>query len=222
MATNSPLVIGYGGSLAAFDPAVKVKSLPFFISWVWTWRVNNIDASTRSGYFLFKALEFGIKNNYFSSDQIQVRLWGLIDKKNEAQVRKFGLEGIVRIEGYVNRPESEERLRACDVLFLPLESGTATQPTLFIPGKLFEYLSIAKPVLCFTRGGDCADILQKSGLGIITDPKDIPGAAIVLRDLVNKKREGKMYLKADQEYINQFNFRKLTGKLAAIFDQMLK
>ena len=93
---------------------------------------------------------------------MQLRLWGNVDSRNGLQAKKLGISDMVKIEGYKQKEESLALLRSCDLLFLPLESETKAGKPLFIPGKLFEYLKIGKPVLALGGQSDCIDILKKS------------------------------------------------------------
>jgi len=213
MDSDRKLKIGYAGSLAAFDPGKPGKKRSFFKDWFWTYQVDNVDFSTRSGYYLFKALAEGIQSKTISSGSIE---------DNRAQVNEMGLNDCVNISGYQSKEQSVKRLETCDVLFLPLECGKSNNETLFIPGKLFEYLKLGKPVLCLTNGGDCADILQRSGLGILLSPYDTAAVTEKLSELVKMKQNDAFSFKADAEYIDGFSFREITRKMAGEFDRLLK
>jgi glycosyltransferase involved in cell wall biosynthesis len=222
MGSDRKLKIGYAGSLAAFDPGKPGKKSSFFKDWFWTYQVDNVDFSTRSGYFLFKALAEGIQSKTISSGSIEIDLWGSIHEDNRAQVISMGMTGDVNISGYLSKEQSVKRLETCDVLFLPLECGKDGNETLFIPGKLFEYLKLGKPVLCLTNGGDCADILQRSGLGILVSPYDTAAVTAKLSELVKMKQSGTLSFTADAAYIDGFSFREITRKMAGEFDRLLK
>jgi len=222
MGSDRKLKIGYAGSLAAFDPGKPGKKRSFFKDWFWTYQVDNVDFSTRSGYYLFKALSEGIKSNTISPGSIEIDLWGSIHEDNGAQVKSMGLNDCVNISGYQSKEQSVKRLETCDVLFLPLECGKDGSETLFIPGKLFEYLKLGKPVLCLTNGGDCADILLRSGLGILVSPYDTKAVANKLSELVKMKENDALRFNADTAYINQFSFEEITRKMAGEFNRLLK
>ena len=221
MATE-PLRIGYAGSLAAFVPGQGQKSSVPVLNWFWTYSAMNVDQSTRSGYYLFRALRYGIDHKLFAAEDIVVDLWGIIAPGNRMQADAMGLKEVVQISGYAGKAESKERLSRCDALFLPMECGKDGNPTLFIPGKVFEYMQAGKPVLCLTRGGDCADILSRSGLGVLADPYNEKEVAEQLARLVQMKRSGTQFVTPDQEYITQYDFSRLTSRLAHEFDNLLR
>lgn len=217
-----PLRIGYAGSLAGFDPEKGRRHLPAVFNWFWTYSVDNVDQSTRSGYYLFKAIQNGIAKGKFTSGDICFDFWGLIDPLNQIQAQQMGLSTMINIGGYTSKAESKQRLAQCDVLFLPMECGKDGIPTLFIPGKLFEYMQVGKPVLCLTNGGDCADILKASGLGILADPYNVEEVTDRLAELISEHQRGANTQIANHEYIQQFEFSRITKKLANEFDNLLK
>jgi glycosyltransferase involved in cell wall biosynthesis len=219
---TKPLRIGYAGSLAGFDPEKGQKTSVPFLNWFWTYSAENVDQSTRSAYYLFKAIELGVKKNKFSTSDIVIDFWGLIDPLNQRQAEEMGLKEIVNISGYTSKAESKQRLAQCDVLFLPMESGKDGNPTLFIPGKVFEYMNAGKPVLCLTNGGDCADILKSSGLGVLADPFNAEEISDRIAELINDHRNHKNTKTPNKEYIEQFEFSRLTKRLAHEFDNLLK
>jgi glycosyltransferase involved in cell wall biosynthesis len=218
---SDPLIIGYAGSLESFSPG-KARTRNILRDLFWTYSVDNVDFGTRSGYYLFRALRHGLDKKYFNEADIRIRLWGMIAKENSQQVCEMKLEEMVHVDGYVSKEESRKRLEECDLLFLPLECGKNGSKPLFIPGKLYEYLKIGKPVFCLSTGGDAADILYKSGLGEIVSPYDEDAVAKRLAELVVRKKQGKLIFTANQVYINQFDFHLLTRKLAGVFDEVLE
>lgn len=223
MASNpSRLRIGYAGSLKAYDPQIAAKrKFGKWSEWIWTYRVDNIKPETRSGYYLFKGMELFQAKYPELASQLLVHMWGMIAPKNQEQAIEMGLADNVKIEGYKSKDETVSLLDRCDVLFLPLESGKAGQKPLFIPGKLYEYLKLGKPILAFADESDCVDILRKSGLGLICSPYDANAIADTLATLVKKRGDLSKRYTPDIEYIEEhFNFRNITRKLSQVFDDL--
>lgn len=218
---KKPLIIGYSGSLSCYDPQKPLYQNNFFHDWFWTYTHLATDPSTRSGYFLFKALRFLTENYHITGDQLQVHLWGNIESGNLRQVQEMKIEDMVKIDGYHSKTDSLEKLESCDMLFLPLESETKKGKPLFIPGKLYEYLKIGKPVLSLSGKSDCLDILSESGLGINFDPHDTKRIADKLAALVSDRSSLDSYI-PNNDYIGNYSFRNITRQLAEIFDDVLK
>lgn len=54
----------------------------------------------------------------------------------------------------------------------------------FIPSKIFEYFAAGRPVIAAVAG-ETADIMRRSGAGIVVGPEDAPALASALRQLVD-------------------------------------
>jgi hypothetical protein len=74
-----------------------------------------------------------------------------------------------------------------------------------------------KPIICLTVPGLNADLLRESGLGHNVDPFDAAEIARTLRELHGRRGEKAV---AVEEVISRFDRRSLTGRLAAIFDEV--
>lgn len=220
MATENPIVIGYSGSLYFYESGGKAVRRDSFRDWFWTYNYNVTDPSTRSASYLFRALKTLRDAQPVTASDIQIRLWGKIDPRYRKQAEELGIADLVSIEGYLPKEESLKRNASCDLLFLPMESGTAAGNPLFIPGKAYEYMKAAKPVLMLSGPCDCQDILRPSGLLIDFAPQDSAGLSRFLGELI-RKREILQQYRPDMNYIEQFSFRNITGKLAGVFDEIL-
>lgn len=220
MDSERPIIIAYAGSLAWFTPRERSGS-SFIKSWLWTYNHLASDPSTRSPFYLFNALQL-LKRKYgIGPGKIQIHLWGSIHPEISRQADKLGIGDLVKIDVYIPKMKSYDKLLQSDILFLPLESKTAESMPLFIPGKLFEYLKTGKPILALAGESDCTDILKRSGLGIIIEPDNPEKIAKTLASFVAGHSLLKQY-KPDVDFINNFSFKNITGKLAGIFDELLK
>lgn len=213
------LTIGYGGTLGYFSGDYpKYPLLSRLKTFFWNYRVNNVDYSTRSGYYLFSAIRELKLNNPELACCLNIRFWGSINIKNKEQVKNFGIDEIVKIEGYKEKRESLKLLEKSDILLLPLEIPRNGNEHLFIPGKLYEYLQMGKPVLVLGKPCDSVNILRRSGLGIIVDPHDRKSIIRTLTDLIEKKCSIHSEYSPDWEYIySNFHFQNLTKKFIDIF-----
>lgn len=215
--TDDVLRIGYAGGLLSYVPGSEKRSLWSRIKdWFWTYRIHSVQHHTRSGYFLIRGLE-RFKQKYPAyATRLQVELWGMIDPGNKAQAEQYGVADILTIGGYHAKQESNRKIRACDLLFLPLETG---DDPLYIPGKIFDYIKQRKPVFILGHRSDCTDILQRAGVGILVDPFDPEAIADCLKSLVDKKALLPAEYQVDVAYVeNTFHFRVLAREMAAVFE----
>ncbi|MFN0202339.1 MAG: glycosyltransferase [Bacteroidia bacterium] len=223
---KKPIIVAYGGTLDAYSDTLAPSNSflaplwKFLKQWLWTYRRDTVDSSTRTGYYLFKAVKY-LKDHYkITSDDLQLNFWGLIREGNKVLAEEWEITDIVKFGGYCSKQESLAKLAEADIMFLPLERGTNGQQTLFIPGKLYEYLNLGKPILALAEPSDCQEIIIKSGLGIVITPND---EKLIGENLLNIIRDRNILTqyKPNKTYIEEFNSKLLVGKLARIFDELL-
>ncbi|MCO5237724.1 MAG: glycosyltransferase [Chitinophagaceae bacterium] len=215
------VTIAYSGSLDGFDPKTRKRNRNFLCRWFWTFNNDTVDASTRSGYYLIQAIKILRDKYQVKPNDIQVDWWGKIDVLNMKQVAEENLEAYFIYGGYLPKQESLNRIAKADLLLLPLErSKIPNRGTLFIPGKLYEYLNTGKPVLALCETSDCKTILEKSGLGIFAPPDNPMEIATVLLKILSKEMELSSF-KANKKFIQQYSFINKTRELADIFSYCL-
>jgi glycosyltransferase involved in cell wall biosynthesis len=222
MAINT-ITICYSGTLNSFNGSKSNGTiLKWLRDWFWTYSNNSVDASTRSAYYLIHAVRILKQEHNISCNQLKINLWGSIDKGNIEQIKTCQVEEFFEIGGYYPKSESMQKLQSADLLFLPLEmSATDQHKSLFIPGKLFEYLSMRKPILALCEESDSKAILQNSGLGAFAKPNNPEEIAQLILSFILDKNQLNLY-QPDDNYISQFAFKEITKQVADIFNKVLE
>jgi len=217
MDTNK-IIIAYSGSLGYFHPEHASGNRLFSYR---NFSIN--DPSTRSAYYLFLALQNFQKNFPDLANKIVFDFWGLIDKRNIALANEFEINQIVRFEGYLTKDESMKRLSRADAFFLPLESGVGKHQPYALPGKLYEYLKLGKPVLALCEKSECSEILEKAGIGMIHHPKEIDAIVGTLKEIASTNFANRSNFVLNKDYVEQnFDGKVLTKQLVNIFNSLIK
>ena len=165
---------------------------------------------------LYQAIAALIRENEGAGRDLTVTLVGAKKGPYQEELRALGLEERVRYPGWVPHSRSVRYLHEADALImcqLPHAGGGGEK----LSGKCFEYLNMRKPIICLTVPGLNADLLRESGLGHNVDPFDAAEIARTLRELHGRRGEKAV---AVEEVISRFDRRSLTGRLAAIFDEV--
>ena len=167
---------------------------------------------------LFQAIAAVVAEDPGLRADLLVNLVGAKKGKYDADLEALGLTDRVRYSGWVSHGESLQYLRESDVLLmcqLPHAGGGSEK----LSGKCFEYLYLRKPVLCLTVPGVTADLLTESDVGTIVDPADAAGIRAALRRLYAQRSDDRP--RGDVAVISRFDRRRLTGRLATIFDEVV-
>jgi glycosyltransferase involved in cell wall biosynthesis len=215
------LRIGYSGSLSYYIPGKTTSVWRAAKQWFWTFKNTTIDASTRSAYHLAHAVHILSTRHCIVPEQLQIELWGDIHPVNVEQINTLGLSSYFHVSGYLPKRLSQEKLMSQDVLFLPLER--ASEPgkrTLYIPGKLFEYLNTRKPILAACEDSDCEDILRSTGTGICVKPGDIEALALAILKMIEEP-ELLRTMAMNEKEILRYSFVNRTAELATLLKKIM-
>ena len=107
---------------------------------------------------------------------------------------------------------------ASDVLVLIEGGGRGSDA--FYTGKIFEYMNTNRPVLAILPKGCAADLVRESGIGIVADTDDVKAIKECILNYYNAWVEGKLEFNPNRSVIEGFERKKLTEKLAEVFDKM--
>jgi glycosyltransferase involved in cell wall biosynthesis len=206
------IILGYGGSLDYFGGKKPART---WLKYFWTYNHESTDKTTRSPYYLFHAVKKLHDRKVISPGQFQMLFWGAIDPRNVELAETLGIKKYLDVKGYINKAESLQLLGSCSLLFLPLESRGTGEP-LFIPGKLFEYLSTGKPVLALCDPeSDAGRIISDSGMGIICEPDNVAHIADSLQQIIihPEQLSGRS---PNHTFISKFSWKETTRRMAAV------
>ena len=204
------LNIGYGGWLQHFEPGMEASGSGGFKRKYLKYQVDNVNHYVRSAYYMFHALA-QIKD---PAVKIKVHLWGKIAEGNQDLANRLGVEEMIEISGSLSKAENLEKLRSMDMLFLPMEIGKGGAKSFFIPGKVYEYLLLEKPILAIGGDSDAKDLVVNSGLGFHFEHEDANGIAEFLSNCVIN---GIPETTINKELIASKSFDVLADELAAVF-----
>jgi glycosyltransferase involved in cell wall biosynthesis len=131
-------------------------------------------------------------------------------------VRAFGLTDVVRYTDWVPHARSLRYLQQSDVLLMCAITQPSGRAEKF-PAKAFEYLYVRKPILCLSAPGTVTELLTASGLGTVIAPDDVAGMKQALATCYATRHDPR---RGDAAFIERFDRRRLTARLASIFDDL--
>ena len=131
-------------------------------------------------------------------------------------IEQQGLAGLVTLVPRVPHAESLAFLARSHVLVI-IQPDTELQ----VPGKLFEYLYLRKPVLALTGEGATADIVRRYELGVVADPADVDSIAASLEQAYREFKAGRVPgVGRVDSALRVFHGRVLARQLADAFEEV--
>jgi len=166
---------------------------------------------------LLDALDRVLHTRRAGARALKLRLVGAIGSRFEAALAAFAARhpGVVERRPYVPHAEALAEMLAADALLLVVGAGDGRHAEVVagtLPGKLFEYLRAARPVLLLgDPAGDAAQLLRRHGRGWIADETRPDSIAEAVAELC----DGPLPPSPSQADVPRFERRALAGELAA-------
>lgn len=153
-------------------------------------------------------------------NQIRVNVIGFPDDTIRQVVADGRLGGTVRVFDFVKHDVAIEAMRASDVLLVFL--GGHEIARLSGVGKIYDYLRVGRPVLAVAYEGGTAEIVRAGRAGWVVNPEDTAAIKDVLRTIVQNGRKGNLPGPANPEFVAQFRYDRLAGKLAEVLNSVVR
>ncbi|MEJ8547782.1 glycosyltransferase family 4 protein [Brevibacillus borstelensis] len=128
----------------------------------------------RNPRLLLKAIHELIEEGLVDRKDLLLSFAGVFDypgySENSACVEALGLGDIVRVLGNLPHKEALGLMKGADALLLI--GDVSPDAGAYIPGKLYEYMGIGKPILALNKAGEATGIIESFRLGQVADPED--------------------------------------------------
>jgi hypothetical protein len=125
-------------------------------------------------------LEKIFENNNDILSSLRINFIGNKSEKAEALLKNFKYPQSINVIAHVSKNEAVDLMSRSDGLLILAGKGMKG----YIPGKLFDYLSINKPIVYFGEQGEASGIVDKLNVGFSIDGNDIGGLESALLTIV--------------------------------------
>jgi glycosyltransferase involved in cell wall biosynthesis len=151
------------------------------------------------------------------ASQFRLTLVGTLDIAAQLELRDHPLGERIRIEGQVNHQVAIERMQSANALLLVANTTAGAEAT--VPGKLFEYLAVGRPILAIAPpASSTEDVLAQTGGGWLAPAGD-PAAIACVLERAFADHQAQRVPPADPRQVARFDRRALAGDLARILDE---
>ncbi|WP_413826922.1 glycosyltransferase, partial [Methanobrevibacter sp. UBA313] len=164
----------------------------------------------------FEALKQLIDEKLIKEDKIQLNFYG--DSGNLKEIaEKYDLKSTLNIGGFIPHEEVLEKESKSDILLLISWNNPKEQ--MFIPGKVYEYLALKKPILSIGyKQGSLKDLITETGIGFhvssLNDTKE------ALLKFYNEFNENNIITFKANESIDKFSMKNTASNFAKLLNQI--
>jgi glycosyltransferase involved in cell wall biosynthesis len=151
--------------------------------------------------------------------RVRVNVIGFPDEAVRQYAAQSDLEQVVQLHGFVDHAKALAAMQSADCLLLFL--GNREVARLAIAGKTYEYLRVGTPILAVTYDGDTTELVNQGRAGWVVNPEDTRAIKEVLRSIVRNGRRENLPRPANPEFVEQFRYDRLAGKMAEILESVV-
>ena len=150
----------------------------------------------------------------FASD-FHLRLLGTLDAAARAEIEAGGLANHLEVLGQTSHAEAIAAMRSADALLLVANTTPGAEAA--VPGKLFEFLAVGRPVVAVApRESSTADVMNQTGGGWLADAADAEAIACTLQRAYTERTTSR-----DPAAIAGYDRRRLAAELGRVFDEVV-
>jgi glycosyltransferase involved in cell wall biosynthesis len=167
---------------------------------------------TRSAVGFLEAVRVFLDRVPEAREECRVMFLGPRESRNDEAARELGLEDVVVFRDTAPHSETLKLERASHILVLikhanPLYDG-------LVPGKLYEYIGVGRPILALAPDGEAAAIIRAHRRGEVVPQEDPGKIADALGVMYGGYRAGKLDTEYDLSPVGEYRRDVLAGKLA--------
>lgn len=175
--------------------------------------VRGIDILTRSHVYLLQAIDGLLRRDPGLESRLEVHFAGVLTADDEAIAKRLP---VTRLHGYLTHGDTVELMRSADLLFLPMHDAPEGHRISIVPGKTYEYLGSARPILAAVPDGDARDLLTEAGSALLCRPSDVGAMADIIAAQMRCRDAGSPEPTPDRAVLARYERRALAEQLASV------
>ena len=175
---------------------------------------------TRTAVPFVRAVHLFLERRPEARAQLDVTFAGPREDENDRAVADLQLDDVVTFRDSMPHGEALRAQKESHVLLLIKHDNPAYRG--LVPGKLYEYIGLARPILALAPRGEAQEIVQRLGRGEVAGPADVGGIALALERMYDRYRAGTLDVDYNLEPHPELDRARLAGDMAALLDTMVE
>lgn len=170
----------------------------------------------RSATPFLEALARVLRTEPSLGGEMEVEFIGPREDENERSVARLNLSGVVKFRDPLPHAETLRVERSSHVLLLVKHADPRYDG--LVPGKLYEYVGLRRPVLALAPEGEARQLVTSLRRGETASPAELAEIERALRTMIGHYRAGRLDDVYDLSPRPEFDRSRLTGDLASVLD----
>lgn len=147
------------------------------------------------------------------------RFVGRFGEEVRAMFRRPDLAGAVDEMGYVSHSESVSEILGAHALLLVVDDVKDSEG--IVPGKVFEYIGVRRPILAVASEGAVAELIRRTRAGTVLERTDVDAIADAIAALYEEwSRTGTTEFRGSEEEVGRLSRRERTRELSVLLNEV--
>jgi glycosyltransferase involved in cell wall biosynthesis len=162
-----------------------------------------------------------IASGRIDPEKVCFRFVGRFGEEVREMFRRPDLAGAVEEMGYVSHSESVSEILGAHALLLVVDDVEDSEE--IVPGKVFEYIGVRRPVLAVAREGAVAELIRRTRAGTVLERANVDAIADAIAALYEEwSRTGATEFRGSEEEAGRLSRRERTRELSALLNEVLE
>jgi glycosyl transferase family 1/glycosyl transferase family 4 len=170
----------------------------------------------RSATAFLEALARFFQRHPQARAEVRVDFVGAREDENERAVARLGLADVVELRGTVAHSDALRMERQAHVLLLIKHADSRYDG--LVPGKLYEYVGLGRPILALAPPGEARALVESLRRGETAAPDDVGTIATKIEVLYRHFRAGTLDSAYDLSPVPALERERQAGELARVLD----
>ncbi|MGH9580876.1 MAG: glycosyltransferase, partial [Terriglobales bacterium] len=163
----------------------------------------------------FPALVEAVRESEEVRRRLRVHIVGFPATEVQAYAEREDLREVLQFHKFLSHADALAAMRSSQCLLLFYGHPYTSQSS--IPGKIYEYLRVGRPVFVLAYEGGLRKLVEQGNAGWVLPPDDIPGIKRLLTELASQTL--RLPPPPAPEFVSQFRYDHLAKMLAATLDK---
>jgi len=168
---------------------------------------------------LLEALKLLLDQGRLQPSDLHLRFVGRFGDEVHEMLKASPFWPSVELIGYVPHGESIAHLMRSEMSLLIVDE--AKESAEIVPGKVYEYMGVGRPILALAPEGSAIEaLIRETGTGFSRPQSDLPGIAEALMTAIDRWKGAQAISDPDPDKVKSYERRESARQLAHILDSI--
>ena len=168
---------------------------------------------------LLRAVEELIQDGAIDPGRIRFRFVGRFGSEVQEMFRMASFHSSIDVLPYLPHAKSIAELVRADLLLLIVDEASGAGA--IVPGKIFEYLGAARPILALAPPGAVANLLAETKSGYVAANQDLAAIKKAFLECYTKYGYHSHRFSQNEDAVKKYERREVTRRLAGLLDRVI-